>query len=241
MFDESDLETVSAAARAEAADVMAKNTMFHYWVEWPGKFEQITYYESCVESLSELERPSFKTSVRTLIRFYLESAQMVMTTVIRAEELVQIEGADDEEGIAESAENALDGRIKRSIGTTKRGRIFKRVLNHDPMSSAEEKKNEFLANGSRALVIVETDGDSVHISETFPRKSMRIGCDAVRMVGKAAAFVLDVEDVKGMSYGELEDCAEVLGDMDLAVGVRKAIWPRLSKVRSLCFKKKWKY
>lgn len=50
------------------------------------------------------------------------------------------------------------------------------------------------------------------------------------MLGMPASFVLDEEDMKKMTTDELEDCAEVLGSLELPENVRKAVWPRLSKV-----------
>lgn len=114
---------------------------------------------------------------------------MVINTVIPAETLLRLDDPSeletDENNLAveaESAENMADpkmeGKIKRSIGR-KQGRINKRVLNDNEPSSAEDRKNELLVNGSRALVVVfETKIDNNHtkilISETFPRKSMQV-------------------------------------------------------------------
>lgn len=114
---------------------------------------------------------------------------MVINTVIPAETLLRLDDPSeletDENNLAveaESAENMADpkmeGKIKRSIGR-KQGRINKRVLNDNEPSSAEDRKNELLVNGSRALVVVfETKIDNNHtkilISETFLRKSMQV-------------------------------------------------------------------
>lgn len=99
-----------------------------------------------------------------------------MKSVIPADVLLRLDNVLPEE--ADSAENNLDGRIKRSIGG-RSGRIFKRVLNENLLSSAENKKDELMVNGSRSLVVIfETEMDDnstkVEIEETFPRKAMDV-------------------------------------------------------------------
>lgn len=55
VFDEEDFETISASARSEAADVLAKHTTLHHSVEWSGKLYPISYYEVSTSSSSSTD------------------------------------------------------------------------------------------------------------------------------------------------------------------------------------------
>lgn len=60
----------------------------------------------------------------------------------------------------------------------------------------------------------------------------QITCDAIKILGNSASLVLDEEDIKSMSDVEIEDCAEVLGSLELDKNLRVIIWRRLKEV---CF------
>lgn len=60
--------------------------------------------------------------------------------------------------------------------------------------------------------------------------SLQVTCDAIKMLGKSASLILDEDDINKMNDTELEDCTEVLGNLNLKENVKKAIWVRLRKV-----------
>ncbi|KAK6637741.1 hypothetical protein RUM44_008163 [Polyplax serrata] len=100
VFDSYELERVNKTSRTEAADVLSKSTSFHTTLEWPGKRVPIYLYEACLEILKIPEKISYRTSLKQLFRFYLESNQYLIETVSSAQAILKI---NQEPNLVESA------------------------------------------------------------------------------------------------------------------------------------------
>ena len=90
VFDSYELERINKTSRMEAADVLSRSTAFFTVVDWPGSPKPLHLYEACLEILSIPEKISFRTSVKQLLRFYLESNEFLLQTISTPENILKL-------------------------------------------------------------------------------------------------------------------------------------------------------